>query len=481
MEVKTEKFIQSSRVAIRDSRLQEAIHKATSLAVEDRNQAAAEVEDWEELRERARAIKERTIEQLDEYLSLLADSVARAGGTVHWARTAEDAAAYITGLAKARGVKMVVKGKSMTTEEIGLNERLEEIGVEPVETDLGEYVVQMAEEKPFHIIAPAIHKTRQDIGRLFSERLGGEYEDDPKELTKIARRILRDKFCQADMGVTGVNFAVAETGTIVVVENEGNGRLSTSLPPVHVALMGMEKVIPTLEDLSVFLTLLPRSATGQKATSYVSFFTGPRRPGEVGGAEEFHLVIMDNGRSRILRDKEMRESLNCIRCGACLNTCPIYRKVGGHAYGWVYSGPVGAVITPHMVGLDKAKDLPAASTLCGACRDICPLKINIPHMLLNLRHKIAEGGKEDGDKEDSKSRWMERTVVKLWAMSMKSQLAYRLGSRLGALLQRPYMKKGRIKRLPFFLSRWTDHRDFPPLAPKPFRVLWKERLSKDGD
>ncbi|MEE9199137.1 MAG: LutB/LldF family L-lactate oxidation iron-sulfur protein [Dehalococcoidia bacterium] len=480
MDVQTEKFIQISRATIQDTRLQRAIHKATSRAVEDRNQAAAAVENWEGLRNRARAIKEETIERLDEYLSLLADSVVRAGGTVHWARTGADAADYITGLAKARGVKTVVKGKSMTTEEIGLNERLEEIGVEPVETDLGEYVVQMAGERPFHIIAPAIHKTRQDIGHLFAEKLGVDYEEDPERLTKIARKTLREVFCSAGMGITGVNFAVAETGTIVVVENEGNGRLSTSLPPVYVALMGMEKVIPTLEDLSVFLALLPRSATGQKSTSYVSLLTGPRRPGEVGGPEELHLVIMDNGRSRILRDREMRESLYCIRCGACLNICPIYNKVGGHAYGWAYSGPIGAVITPQLVGLERAKDLPAASSLCGACRDICPLKIDIPHMLLNLRHRTVEGG-EDGSGPASKPGWMERAVMKLWAMSMRSPWAYHLASRAAALLQRPYVKKGRIKRLPSFLSRWTDHRDFPPLASKPFRTLWKERLSRDGD
>ncbi|MFQ5873984.1 MAG: LutB/LldF family L-lactate oxidation iron-sulfur protein [Dehalococcoidia bacterium] len=478
MEVETDKFVQSSRIAIQDAHLQKAIHKATSLSVRERDHAAAEVENWEELRERARAIKGETIERLDEYLSLLADSVTRAGGIVHWARTGEDAASYITDLARARGVKTVVKGKSMATEEIALNERLEAVGVEPVETDLGEYVVQLAGEKPFHIIAPAIHKTRQDIGRLFSEHLGVEYEEDPEKLTKIARSRLRDAFCRADMGITGVNFAVAETGTIVVVENEGNGRLSTSLPPVYVALMGMEKVIPTLEDLSIFLTLLPRSATGQKASGYVSFLTGPRRPGEVGGPEEFHLVIMDNGRSRILRDKEMRESLYCIRCGACLNICPIYNKVGGHAYGWVYSGPIGAVITPQYVGLSKAKDLPAASTLCGACRDVCPLKINIPHMLLSLRHKIAEGVDDRGRKP--KSRWTERAIVNLWATSMKSRQAYHLASRFAAVAQRLYVRKGRISRLPSFLSGWTDHRDFPPLAPKPFRSLWKERLSKDG-
>lgn len=479
MEVTTDKFIEGSRTAIKDEHLQKAIHKATSLSVRERDHAAAEIPDWEELREKARNIKQNTIERLDEYLALLADSVEKAGGTVFWADTAEDATRYITDLAVARGVKTVVKGKSMTSEEIGLNERFEELGIEPVETDLGEYIVQMAKEKPFHIIAPAIHKTRQDIGQLFADKLDIEYEDNPEKLTKIAREKLRGKFCDADMGVTGVNFGIAETGTVVVVENEGNGRLSTSMPPVYVALMGMEKVIPALNDLSTFMTLLPRSATGQKASCYVSFITGTRNVGEVGGPKEFHLVILDNGRSRILQDPEMRESLFCIRCGACLNICPIYNKVGGHSYGWVYSGPIGAVITPQYVGLDKAKDLPNASTLCGACRDICPLRINIPHMLLNLRHKIAEGDKTTGVSKP-KSKWAEKAIIDLWVIGMKSQRVYGLGHRVGLVAQKVFLRNSKMKdRLPL-LSGWTEHRELPPLAPKPFRDIWKERLSKNG-
>ncbi|MCH8090226.1 MAG: iron-sulfur cluster-binding protein [Chloroflexi bacterium] len=480
MEIKTKDFVQASRKAIGDPRLQQAVRRATTNLLNGRDQAVSEVDDWEDLRDQARAIKERTIERLDEYLALLADSVTRAGGVVFWAKTAEEANDYIISLARARGVKTIVKGKSMVTEETGLNHRLEEAGIEPIETDLGEYVIQMAGETPFHIIAPAIHKTREDFGQLFAEKLGVEYEDDPEKLTRIARVALREKFFRADMGVTGVNFGVAETGTIVLVENEGNQRLSTSLPPLHVAVMGMERVVPTLEDLSVFLTLLPRSATGQKASSYVSFITGPRGPGEIDGPKEFHLVILDNGRSRILKKEGMRESLYCIRCAACLNVCPIYNKVGGHAYGWVYSGPIGAIITPQLVGLDKTKDLPAASTLCGACRDICPVKIDIPRMLLSLRHQASEPDEEHRKTGSRPNRW-ERAIVSLWARGMKSPWAYGLGLRVGRLLQRPYVKDGRITRLPFFLSRWTRHRDFPPLAPKSFRAIWKERLSRDVD
>ena len=476
MEVNTQKFVQSSRRAIQDAKLQKAIHKATSRAVDERNKAASQIPDWEELRNKARTIKEQTLERLDEYLNLLADSMTKAGGVVHWAKTADDATSYITELAKSKGVKTVVKGKSMTTEEIAINQRLLEIGVEPVETDLGEYIIQLANETPFHIIAPAIHKTRQDIGQLFSQHLSVDYEEDPEVLTKIARNTLREKFCNAEMGITGVNFAVAETGTIVVIENEGNGRMSTSLPSTYVAVMGIEKVIPRLEDLSVFLSLLPRSGTGQKATGYASFLTGPSRPGENGGPNELHLVILDNGRSRILQDPDMRESLFCIRCGACLNICPIYNKVGGHAYGWVYSGPIGAVITPQLIGVDKAKHLPAASTLCGACRDICPLKINIPHMLLNLRRRISE---DDEGKSRQKLRWMERAVWRVWAMSMKSSKTYSLATRTSAFLQRRFVGKLVMGRLPI-LARWTRHRTMPPLAIKPFRELWKERLSIDG-
>ena len=302
----------------------------------------------------------------------------------------QEASDYVVSLAREKGVRTVVKGKSMATEEIDLNHKLAGVGVDAIETDLGEYMIQLAGETPFHIIAPAIHKTRQDFGQLFSEHLSIPYEEDPQRLTQIARHALREKFSHADMGITGANFGIAETGTIVLVENEGNQRLSTALPPIHVSIMGMEKVIPTLQDLSVFLALLPRSATGQKASSYVSMITGPRGPGEVDGSEEFHMVILDNGRSRILADETMRESLYCIRCAACLNICPVYNSVGGHAYGWVYSGPIGSIITPELVGVGEAKDLPAASTLCAACRDVCPIKIDIPHMLLKLRHKSTE-------------------------------------------------------------------------------------------
>jgi L-lactate dehydrogenase complex protein LldF len=289
-------------------------------------------------------------------------------------------------------------------------------------------------------------------------------------MTQTARRQLREKFCTADMGVTGANFAVAETGTIVLIENEGNIRLSTTLPRIHVALMGIEKVIPYFDDLAVFLKILARSATGQKMGTYVSFITGPRRPGEVDGAREFHLIILDNGRTRILEDEEKRESLYCLRCGACLNVCPVYQKIGGHAYGSVYSGPIGSIITPPMIGLDKAKDLPYASSLCGACREVCPVRINIPHVLLKLRsewvEKRAEGKKGPG--------LLERVAMRAWAFTMRHPALYNLAFRTAAALQGPLLTEGKFTRLPFAFGGWTENRDFPALARRSFRSMWRE-------
>ena len=480
MEIKTKDFNAGSRRAVKNVRVQQAAQRATANLLRERNNAAANLPEWEELRDRAREIKAHTIERLDDYLAMFADSVEKAGGKVVWASTAQEAADYVVSLAREKGVRTVVKGKSMATEEIDLNHKLEEVGVEAIETDLGEYMIQLAGETPYHIIAPAIHKTRQDFGQLFSEHLSIPYEEDPQRLTQIARHALREKFSQADMGVTGANFGIAETGTIVLVENEGNQRLSTSLPPIHVSVMGMEKVIPTLQDLSVFLALLPRSATGQQASSYVSMITGPRAPGEIDGPEEFHMVILDNGRSRILADPAMRESLYCIRCAACLNICPVYNSVGGHAYGWVYSGPIGSIITPEIVGIGEAKDLPAASTLCGACRDVCPIKIDIPHMLLNLRHKATQPKPSDPVTNGAGAPLLEKWVMRAWAATMKSKMAYSAATGLARLAQKPLSRNGYLRWLPPFLRGWTDHREFPALAPRSFAQLWNERLSKDA-
>jgi L-lactate dehydrogenase complex protein LldF len=447
--------------SVKNPRLRRTYQLATSYALKHREESVREVPEWEALRERAHRIKEEAIHHLDGYLEILERKVVDNGGKVYWARDGEEACNYILQVARRIKARTVVKSKSMTTEEIGISHVLEKHGVEAVETDLGEYIVQLAREMPSHIIAPALHKTRQEVGELFSKKLGIPYTQVPEELCEVARRILRQKFLSAELGISGVNFAVADTGTVVIVENEGNARLTTSMPKVHIAVMGLEKVIPSFVDLPIFLKLLPISSTGQKQSSYVSFISSARRPGELDGPEEFHLLILDNGRTEILADPKMRESLFCIRCGACLNTCPVYQRVGGHAYGSIYSGPIGAVLTPLFQGIETAKDLPYASSLCGACSNICPVKIDIHHMLLWLRKQVAE---------QRQTPWRERFMMKLYLAGMKDSTLYSIGSRL---LRAALTLSGR-KSKPLQVPGWTETRDFPPLADKSFKQLWKE-------
>src|SRR5437870_4437732 len=359
---------------------------------------------------------------------------------------------------------MAVKSKSMATEEIHLNEALEHAGVKPVETDLGEYIIQLAHEKPSHIIAPAIHKTKGQVADLFSKELGGRFEADPEVLTKVARAELRQKFLEADMGITGANFAVAETGTVVLVTNEGNGRMVTTLPRIHVAVMGMEKVIPTMTDLMVFLAILARSATGQKLSSYTTLVRGPRQPGETEGPEELHLILMDNGRTRQIAGT-LREALYCLRCGACLNVCPVYRQIGGHAYGYTYPGPIGILLTAMLRGERSVKDLAHASSLCGACKDVCPVRIDIPRMLIELREHLDR---------DRVAPWAERVVFRVARRIMASAGLFRLGARAGRQLQRPFVSSGRLRRLPLFFGKWTATRDLPPVAARTFSERWKD-------
>ena len=468
MEPTTRDFKAGAADALRNPRIQEnllGLYNGFHLA---RIAAAAATPDWEGMRELAREVKGHTIDNLDYYLDLAATNIEKAGGKVFFAKDADAASAYVVDLARDRGVKLVIKGKSMVSEEMRLNDRFIEAGIEPVETDLGEYIIQLADETPFHIIAPAIHKSREDVTDLFEAKLGAPRYEKIEELAAEARRQLREKFIRADMGVTGANFIVAETGTVALVTNEGNGRMCTSMPRIHVAITGMEKVIPSMDHLGLFLRLLIRSATGQKISSYVTTVTGPRRDDDEDGPEEFHLVIVDNGRSRLLADPELREALYCVRCGACLNACPVYRKVGGHAYGWVYPGPIGAVVSPVMTNLADAKDLPFASSLCGACREVCPVKINIPRMLLHLRKELTEGEKYPGER--SRSR-LEALAMRLWRLSLSNPTAMSLVNRAGRLLQRPLVRAGRIRRLPPPLSGWTRFRTFPALV-RPFRERW---------
>ena len=479
MSVRTAQFRSASAHAVADPKLQTALERVMGHFTEARAHAIEEFpgDSWEQMRERASAIKAHTLEHLDYYLELVDRSVTRNGGHVHFAADADEAARIVLDIAKQAEAKQVIKSKSMVSEEMELNRRFEEAGVEPVETDLGEYIIQLAGETPFHIIAPAMHKSRQEVSALFQQWLKTAPTNEIKQLCAIARDALREKFRTADMGVSGANFVVAETGTVVLVTNEGNGRMTTSLPRVHVAISGIEKVVPAIEDVALFLRLLPRSATGQRITSYNSFASGPRAPSDEDGPDEFHLVLVDNGRLNLLRDPEFREALKCIRCGACLNTCPVYRKIGGHAYGWVYSGPIGAVITPVLTGVKGAKDLPYASTLCGACRDVCPVKIDLPKLLLRLRQREVEG---DPARERS-STWLERMLMGRWSNAVKTREAMERSARLGRFLQRPVKRGGRIRRLPVpVLSGWSRGRDFPPLARKSFAQVWRERLAQEA-
>jgi L-lactate dehydrogenase complex protein LldF len=470
-EVQSNEIHERAQQALGDAHLQEAYRSSTLRLYSHRMEAMSEVPGWQRLRDRAQALKREVMANLDHYLEQFAENVERRGGKVHWALTPQEACAAVIDIARRAGATEVVKAKTMVSEEIELNHALEAAGIRPFETDMGEFILQLSGERPAHIVAPAIHKTRYDVSDLFAARLGSERTSEPEELTAIARRALREKFARAGMGLSGANFAVAETGTVVLIENEGNIRFSTTAPRVHVALVGVEKIIPRFADLAVFLRLLGRSGTGQKLTVYTSLLTGPRRPGE-DGPEEMHVVLVDNGRIQTLADAKMREALYCIRCGACLNTCPVYRKIGGHAYGWVYSGPIGALITPQFTGIEGARELPFASSLCAACRDACPVKINIPDLLLHLRAKAQDKAPAP---QPSAAPLSERTSMRLWAWAMSRPWAYALGGRLARIGQRFIGRAGWIQRFPVFpVSRWTEGRDLPALASKPFRERWKE-------
>ena len=470
MQSHTKDFRQGAGAALSDPKIQANLEGLYNGFHQARIDASDQTPDWEALQDKGRAIKAHTLDNLAYYLEMVERNVIASGGHIYFARDAEAASNYVVNLAKERGIELVIKGKSMVSEEMALNHRLEEEGIEPVETDLGEYIVQLAEETPFHIIAPAIHKSRVEVSELFVEKLNVPMYDNIEDLTREARDQLRQKFVDAGMGITGANFIVAETGTVTLVTNEGNGRMCTSMPKIHVAITGMEKVVPSIEDLGLFLRLLIRSATGQRISSYVTTVTGPRGEDEVDGPEEFHLVIVDNGRSKMLADPNLREALYCLRCGACLNACPVYRKVGGHAYGWVYPGPIGAIVSPMLTNLSEAKELPYASTLCGACKEACPVKINIPRMLLYLRKELTQGETYPEHKSVSMA---ESTAVKGWRASVSSSFMMRLSNLGGRLLQLPFVRGGRIDRLPSPLSGWTKHRKFPAIASKPFRTRWK--------
>ena len=465
-----EGFNDRARRAVADEQLHDSIELFTHKSVTGRNAVLDALPEAPELRERAYRTKQETMANLDRYLGQMADAVEARGGNVFFAGDGEDVVRYIGDLARRKDAKVITKSKSMATEEIELNRRLEEdyadLGLEIVETDLGEWIAQLAGDTPSHIVGPILHMNKERITEILSGVSNEELPPDVGALGSFARRRLREKFLAADIGVTGANFGVAETGTICTVTNEGNARLVTSVPPVHVVVMGIEKVIPKFEDLSTFVQLLARSGTGQKITVYTNFITGPRGEGELDGAQEFHLILMDNGRSRLL-GTEFEEALYCIRCGACLNVCPVYRQTGGHAYGSTYSGPIGAVITPLLKGHSEAKDLPHASSLCGACWEACPVGIPLHDLLLKLRNQQVEEGLAGKAQE---------IAFKGFESTMKRPMLYKISSRAGRVAQKPLARDGSVRPLPGPLSAWTDSRELPPLAEKSFRELWKEGI-----
>ncbi len=475
MELKANQFSQSAVIALNDITLQTALDRGTGNADSRRRQVMGELDHAEALRQQARGARLRALHDLPELLEQMEANVTAAGGHVLWAADAAEANAHVIDICQRHKLKQGVKSKSMATEEIGLQDALIANDIHVTETDLGEYIVQISGDHPSHLIMPVMHKTKEQIRDLFMEKLDMEYTAEAAEMTAFVRRRLREEYLTADFGMSGGNFMIAETGTVVIVTNEGNGRLSTGVPPVHIAVVGIEKIIPTWEDFATLVQLLPRSATGQRMTVYVNAFTGAAREGEPDGPEEFYLILLDNGRSSIYGG-EYAEALACIRCGACLNTCPVYQNVGGHAYGWVYPGPIGAIVTPLLKGKENAALLPFASSLCGACKQACPVDINIPDMLLRLRHDL------------------EPVQDPLWKAGMKAYqfgfshpLLFELGGKIASAATRAISGDGAPGTpinlpMPYPLSGWTQNRDFPPFADQSFHDWWREKRggSKQG-
>lgn len=462
-------FMAASHEALNSPNLQTALNRlGETLALGNRT-AFEKLPGSSLLRDKARAIKDHTLAHLDTYIEQLEAAIKARGGHVHFAADAADANQIVADIANRSGAKRIVKSKSMVTEEIHLNHHLESAGFEVTETDFGEYIIQLAGERPSHIVAPVVHKTVEEVAEVMNRRLDSDTPADAKALAQLARQRLRAKFHDADLGITGGNFLVAETGTLVMITNEGNGRLTTTVPRVHVAIVGIEKVIPKLSDLPIFLKVLARAATGQKLSIYTSIISGARREGEGDGPEEFHLVLLDNGRSKIL-GSPMRESLFCIRCGACLNACPVYRKIGGHAYGGVYSGPIGAVLTPLFDGLKLNQHQSHASSLCGACQAACPVKIQIPELLVRNRAAVHD---------QHLAHWAEEWIYHRWCGLMKSPGWYGWLTWSASRVLSKVARSGWMRRLPGPLSGWTASRDFPAPAPKRFRDLWRNGLADE--
>jgi L-lactate dehydrogenase complex protein LldF len=465
-------FVANSKKSLNDATLRKALGNMRGGFVNKRAATIAKVPEWEALRDTGRAIKDHTLAHLDFYLEAYEAKVTASGGVVHWARTAEEARQIVLGICRTVEAKTVTKGKSMIAEEIGLNDFLEQKGITPIETDLGEYIIQLRHEPPSHIIAPAIHLTALQVAETFRKSHTHLAPDRPlgenRQLVEEARTELRAKYFAADVGITGANFLIAETGTSVIVTNEGNGDLTQLLPKVHIAIASLEKIVPTLEDATTLLRLLARSATGQEFSAYTTFSTGPRRAEDPDGPEQYHVVLLDNGRSGML-GSEFQDMLRCIRCSACMNHCPVYSAVGGHAYGWVYPGPMGAVLTPTLIGVDAAGHLPNASTFCGKCEQVCPMKIPLPKMMRHWRERQAEA------KLSPKAmRW----GIGAWAFMATRPRLYRLFTRVVALgLGLAARKKGRFTSLPL-AGGWTRVRDMPAPQGQTFQALYAKRGSR---
>ncbi|WP_229070707.1 LutB/LldF family L-lactate oxidation iron-sulfur protein [Actinoplanes sp. DH11] len=471
-------FPDAARTALLDTQLRANLKRATTTIRAKRHAAATELDDWEALRDSAAAIKRRTARHLGRYLVQLEQTVTAAGGIVHWAGDAAEANRIVTDLIRETGETEVVKVKSMVTQEIGLNEHLLDAGITAYETDLAELIVQLGDDRPSHILVPAIHRNRTEIRDIFAAEMGRwgrpapeDLTDDPAELAEAARQHLRHKFLTAKVAVSGANFAVADTGTLVVVESEGNGRMCLTLPETLITVMGVEKVVPTWSDLEVFLQLLPRSATGERMNPYTSTWTGIT---DGDGPSRFHLVLLDNGRTDTLADTVGREALACIRCSACLNVCPVFERTGGHAYGSVYPGPIGAVLTPQLAGIDRAATLPFASTLCGACYDACPVKIDIPALLAHLRAGVVES-----ERARRRLPTAEAMTMTAAATVLGSPALFDAAQKAGSLGSRAIARDGRIGRLPGPLRGWSATRDTPALPAESFRSWWRKNRDSD--
>ncbi|WP_426781240.1 LutB/LldF family L-lactate oxidation iron-sulfur protein [Pseudomonas syringae] len=476
VEIHQPDFRERAHEALGDPQLRGNFRRAMDSLMTKRAAAFSNPDEREDLRSLGNAIRARALSKLPGLLEQLERNLIRNGVQVHWAETVEEANAIVLSIVQAHEAKQVIKGKSMVSEEMEMNDFLGERGIECLEADMGEYIVQMDHEKPSHIIMPAIHKNAGQVGKLFHDKLGVEYTTDVDQLIQIGRRVLRQKFFEADIGVSGVNFAVAETGTLLLVENEGNGRMVTSVPPVHIAVTGIEKVVENLRDTVPLLSLLTRSALGIPITTYVNMISGPRKAHELDGPQEVHLVLLDNGRSQAFADSELRQTLNCIRCGACMNHCPVYTRVGGHTYGEVYPGPIGKIITPHMAGLAKVPDHPSASSLCGACGEVCPVKIPIPALLRRLREenvKAPDAPNRVMRDQGSKYSRKERFIWNAWSKLNTSPSLYRLFGFFATRLR---------SLTPGNVGPWTQNHSAPKPAARSLHELAREHLTrKSGD